>query len=163
MQTIEQEMNIMRKAIGLIIMLGLVGCASLDKQPGEVTVEFRLAETESAEGLTEMTFEFTGEKFYLHDETVLSNDDVVLASVSKGDFWPVIDVTLTSDGAERFAQVTGDNISKHMAIVVGGELVSCPKINAQILGGRAQITGDFTEEEAKRIATGITQLRNPRD
>jgi preprotein translocase subunit SecD len=156
MQIIRQEMKIMRKAIGLIIVLGLVGCASLDKQP-EVTVEFRLAETEPAEGLTEMTFESTGEKFYLHDEVVLTNADIVLAEADKSDFGSIVNVTLTSDGAEKLAQVTGNNISKHMGIVVDGELVSCPRINAQISGGEAQIIGNLTEEEAERIATGITQ------
>ena len=163
MQTFEQDMNMIKRAIGLFIVLGLVGCASLDKQPERVTIEFRLAETEPAEGLTEMTFEFTGEKFYLHDEIVLSNDDVILAAVSKGEFWPVIDLTLTRAAAERFAHVTGDNISKRMGIVVDGKLVSAPTIMAQIPNGRAQITGDFTEDEAKRIASGITRLRRPRD
>jgi hypothetical protein len=34
---------------------------------------------------------------------------------------------------------------------------------AQVSDGKAQITGDFTEEEAKRIAAGITRLRRPGD
>ena len=157
MKTIRQEMNAMKKAIGLIVMLALLGCACSDDQLEKLTVEFRIAETEPAEGLTEMTFESTGEKYYLHDEIVLTNEDIVLAEADQTDFGSIISVTLTSDGAERLAQVTGDNISKHMGIVVDSKLVSCPRINAQISGNKAQIIGDFSEEEANRIATGITE------
>ena len=71
---------------------------------------------------------------------------------------PEIDFTLTSKGADIFAEVTHDNIGRQLAIVLDGELVSAPVIQGEIPGGRGQITGNFTDKEAFELAT---DLENP--
>ncbi len=60
-----------------------------------------------------------------------------------------------SQGAEDFAKVTSNNIGKRMAIVLDGKLYCAPTINSAITGGSAEITGKFSEEEAKTIADAL--------
>ena len=60
-----------------------------------------------------------------------------------------------SQGAEDFARVTGENVGKRMAIVLDGKLYCAPSINSAITGGSAEITGKFSEEEAKTIADAL--------
>jgi SecD/SecF fusion protein len=71
---------------------------------------------------------------------------------------PEIDFTLNSEGTERFGQLTKENIGRRMAIVLDGELYSAPVIRSAIDGGRGQITGDFTVQEALELAN---VLENP--
>ncbi len=63
-------------------------------------------------------------------------------------------VTLTFDrrGAKLFAKITGENIKKRLAIVLDNKVNSAPVIQDKITGGRAQITGNFTMEEARDLA-----------
>ena len=61
-----------------------------------------------------------------------------------------------SEGAKQFGKITTDNVGKRLGIVLDGQLYAAPYLNEPILGGRAQITGNFTEEEAKEIAAGLT-------
>ena len=143
----------MKRTIGLIILLALLPCA----QQSGVTVEFRLAETEPAEGLTLIVCTASGESFYLHDEVLLSNADIESASPGSWEGRPTVALIFTEDGREKFARLTGDNIGGRVGILVDGELVTAPVIRAPILEGKAVINGDFTEEEAKRIAAGIVR------
>ncbi len=55
-------------------------------------------------------------------------------------------------GAKIFEEVTGSNIGKRLAIVLDGVIYSAPVIQTKIAGGRAQITGNFTYQEAKDLA-----------
>ena len=55
-------------------------------------------------------------------------------------------------GTKQFSQVTGANVDKPLAIVLDGVCYSAPVIKTKIDGGIAQITGDFTFEEAKELA-----------
>ncbi len=65
---------------------------------------------------------------------------------------PEIDFTFDSQGAARFAQLTrenlprGENLARHLAIILDGYLQSAPTIQSQI-GANGRITGDFTNEE----------------
>jgi RNA polymerase sigma factor (sigma-70 family) len=66
-----------------------------------------------------------------------------------------IDVEFSEVGAELFAAITRENINKRLAIVVDGHLYSAPVIRSEISQGKAQITGSFTEEEARALAAKI--------
>ena len=68
---------------------------------------------------------------------------------------PIIEIKFTDDGAKRFADVTGKNVGRRLAIVIDGKLYSAPRINAAITGGEAQITGRFTKAEAENLAARI--------
>ena len=51
--------------------------------------------------------------------------------------------------------LTKENLNKRLAIVLDGHLYSAPVIRSEISEGKAQITGSFTEEEARELAAKI--------
>jgi preprotein translocase subunit SecD len=65
---------------------------------------------------------------------------------------PYVGLQFSSVGARKFAELTGKNVGKRMAIVLDGNIYSAPVIRERIGGGRAQITGSFTMQEAKELA-----------
>jgi SecD/SecF fusion protein len=64
-----------------------------------------------------------------------------------------VSLRLTKAGAEAFRRVTRDNINNRLAIVLDNEVVSAPTIQSEIPNGEAVITGNFTSEEARNLAT----------
>lgn len=67
----------------------------------------------------------------------------------------VVDLVLTDEGSQTFAEVTAANIGYALPIVYDGEVVSYPTVEEAITGGRAQISGMATFEEAETLATQI--------
>ncbi len=65
---------------------------------------------------------------------------------------PVVAFSFDAVGARRFAQITRDNVGKRFAIVLDDKVISAPVIQEPILGGRGQISGNFTVESAKQLA-----------
>ncbi len=65
---------------------------------------------------------------------------------------PAVSITFTKEGGDKFAEITGKNIGKPVAIVLDGEIVSAPNVQEKIVGGTAQITGSFTLDEAKNLS-----------
>ncbi|MDA2909591.1 protein translocase subunit SecD [Nitrospiraceae bacterium AH_259_D15_M11_P09] len=75
------------------------------------------------------------------------------ARVAIGEFNdPYVSVTFDAKGAGEFDRITGENVKKRMAIVLDNTVYSAPVIQERISGGRAQITGAFTMEEANDLA-----------
>jgi preprotein translocase subunit SecD len=136
------------------LALGVTAVAAdkADDKPA-VKVEIRRAEKEKAEGLTEATVEGTKEKVYLHKTAELTNADIADAKV-EGDKNPEIRVTLTKAGAEKMRKVTEEHRNKPLAIVIDGKVISAPVVRA-VIGENVAITGNFTKEEAERIAKGL--------
>jgi preprotein translocase subunit SecD len=60
--------------------------------------------------------------------------------------------SLRPEGAIRFANFTGANVNKQLAIVLNDVIKSAPNIQERIPGGEGRITGDFTREEAEDLA-----------
>ena len=54
-------------------------------------------------------------------------------------------------GAELFRQITAQNIGKRLAIFIDDILISAPNVNEEISGGKAQITGNFSPQEAREM------------
>jgi preprotein translocase subunit SecD len=65
---------------------------------------------------------------------------------------PYVSLTFDARGARLFERITGANIEKRLAIVLDDNVESAPVIRDKIPGGRAQITGSFTIEEARDLA-----------
>ena len=145
----------MKKVAFLIAILFLFGCGGAEKKPEMMRVEFRLAQTEPAEGLTEMSIPGLEEKFYLQDEVLLSNEDIQFAFPVKRQEHSVIELTFTEAGKEKFAQITKENVGKKMGVLIDDKLIMAPIIRAPILEGKAIIDGNFSEEEAEKIANAI--------
>src|SRR6185503_3035791 len=65
---------------------------------------------------------------------------------------PGVSFTLTSRGGTTFADVTGANVGRRLAIVLDNRVQSAPNIHERIPRGQGSITGSFTEEEAQNLA-----------
>lgn len=65
---------------------------------------------------------------------------------------PVVSFSLNSIGAKRFCTLSRENVDRPFAIVLDKEVISAPRINEPICGGRGQISGGFTVEEANSLA-----------
>jgi len=92
------------------------------------------------------------QKKVLLDQTALKSAKVI-ADKRNGN--PLIEIAFTAEGKERFAEVTRKNVGRRLAIVIEGRLYSAPSIRTEIPGGRAEISGSFSEPEAKELAAKI--------
>ena len=89
----------------------------------------------------------------------LTGSSISRAMVGRGNLGePNIQFTLNSQGAERFAEVTRENVHKRLAIVLDGEVRSAPVIQTPIEAGSGEITGQFDYKEAQDLAN---VLENP--
>src|SRR5450759_4462233 len=64
-----------------------------------------------------------------------------------------VDMTFNSAGAQKWAEITTRLVGKQVAIVLDGQVESAPVIENPIIGGQSQISGTFTADEAKSLAT----------
>ena len=64
----------------------------------------------------------------------------------------MVNMVLNAEGAKAWARLTKENIGNQIAIVLDEMVYSAPNVNDEITGGRSQITGHFTPEEAKDLA-----------
>lgn len=67
-------------------------------------------------------------------------------------------IELTEEGAQRFSEATEKSVGKKLAIIINGEIVSAPYVNEKIAGGKLNISGILTLEDANRIKKELTQL-----
>ncbi|MGH2740099.1 MAG: protein translocase subunit SecD [Actinomycetota bacterium] len=79
----------------------------------------------------------------------LDRAQAVLDPATNG--WQV-NFELTSQGADLFAEITRDRVGKQIAIILDQRVESAPTVQQEITGGEGQITGSFTETEAKDLA-----------
>ncbi len=78
----------------------------------------------------------------------LRNAGVAYDSLGK----PMVTLEFNDEGAKLFDQATAENVGRPLAITLDGVVFSAPVVRERISGGRAQITGNFTLEEASRLA-----------
>lgn len=90
-------------------------------------------------------------------ETGLTGKHFVHADVQLDNlFQPYVSITFNDEGGKLFEEITGRNVGKGLAIFVGGDLISAPKVQEKIAGGVAQITSrQFTNEEAQALARDL--------
>lgn len=92
-------------------------------------------------------------RFYLLGPVVLSGKDLVNAEVQPDSLGRMgVSLEFNSEGATLFENATARMIGKQLAIVLDNVVISAPVVQDRIAGGRAQITGRFTNEEAGRLA-----------
>jgi len=70
---------------------------------------------------------------------------------------PQIMMDFSDAGTELLTEVTTASVGRRLAILIDGEVVSAPRINQPITGGRAGIYGSFSREEAEQIAARINR------
>ncbi len=93
---------------------------------------------------------------------MVSGEQLVDAKQSfNQDGQPVVSITFNSAGARRFGRVTQENVGKPFAIILDDKILSAPNINEPILGGQAQISGNFTVESANQLAVSLASGQLP--
>jgi len=90
----------------------------------------------------------------LKKQAVLTGDLLSDAKVSIDTRFnePYVSLSFNATGAKIFEEITGANIKKRLAIILDNTVYSAPVIQERIAGGNAQITGNFTLEEAKDLS-----------
>ncbi|HEX2069500.1 MAG TPA: SecD/SecF family protein translocase subunit, partial [Actinomycetota bacterium] len=69
--------------------------------------------------------------------------------------WRVV-FTLNREGARKFGEATRRLTGRQLAIVLDGVVQSAPTVQDAITGGEGEITGDFSEAEAKNLAVVLS-------
>ncbi len=64
---------------------------------------------------------------------------------------PKVGLQFNGEGADLFASLTKENVGKTVAVYLDGAPISAPVVREEILGGRAEISGNFTAQEAKQL------------
>jgi preprotein translocase subunit SecD len=130
--------------------------------PGEEALFFERLKNKIPEG-NEVLFQrevsretgiVTKRPVLLKKETLLTGDLLTEARVNIDERFnePYVSIRFNPAGAKIFEDITGQNIKKRLAIILDGNVYSAPVIQERISGGDAQITGNFTMEEAKDLA-----------
>ncbi len=68
---------------------------------------------------------------------------------------PIINISFNGQGSRSFARTTQENVNRPFAMILDGSVISAPNINEPILGGQAQISGNFTVESANQLAISL--------
>jgi len=97
-----------------------------------------------------------GQRYYAVDApSTVTGRDLKNARPGTGQFRePVVNFSMTPDGAEKFGKLTGDNVGRFMAIVLDGKVVSAPRINSRI-SDSGVIEGSFTQEQVQDLVTAL--------
>lgn len=91
--------------------------------------------------------------FLVKKRVMLTGDVLSDARVSIGQFdEPYVSITFDTKGGQEFERITAANVKKRMAVVLDNTIYSAPVIQERISGGRAQITGTFSMQEANDLA-----------
>ena len=114
---------------------------------------------DDAETVTNLTGGNISETLYVQKAPLLDYNSIASAVVRTNEVTgsAEIEVEFSDQGREQFAKVTKENINKRLAIVLGGQVYSAPVIRSEIAGGKAQITGKFSQEEAEELAARINE------
>ena len=74
---------------------------------------------------------------------------------------PCVSMSMNTEGARRWAQITKQNVNRCIAIVLDGYVYSAPNVNGEITGGNSQITGSFTVEDTQDLANVLKSGKMP--
>jgi protein-export membrane protein SecD len=93
----------------------------------------------------------------IYSPTKLTGQYLKRASLdfSQNSFEPQVGLEFNSEGAKIFEELTDRNVGKRIAIFIDGAPISEPRVNEKISGGKAQITGKFTETEARNLVRNL--------
>lgn len=91
----------------------------------------------------------------LEGTDIASAEGVSTSDQTTGQREYLVSLSMTSEGAEKFAEATSANVGKKIYIVYDGEVISAPTVKTAITGGSAQIDGMSSLEEAKNLAANI--------
>lgn len=114
---------------------------------------------DNSEAMTNNASTGGGETLHVQKTPLMDYTAISAATVTKNASTgiPQINVEFSDVGKDLFAAVTRENLNSRLAIVLDGHLYTAPVIREEITGGKAQITGSFTEGEATVLAAKINE------
>ena len=109
------------------------------------------------------TFELYGIKMTERNGKAPLEGDVMVDAKDDFDRYgkPCVNMSMNTDGARRWAQLTKQNIGKWIAIVLDGYVYSAPTVQNEITGGSSIITGNFTPDQTKDLANVLNSGKMP--
>ncbi|GEL25683.1 hypothetical protein PSU4_46370 [Pseudonocardia sulfidoxydans NBRC 16205] len=141
---------------GLVALLLLAACsAAVEGSAAPARIEFRPVLATGDVGQGGLQLRGADGVIYVLGPAELDGSHVASAEATNESGTWAVQVGLTPAGATAFADLSGRNVGKQLAIVVDGDLVSAPIIQAPITGGAVQISGDFDRTAATRLADRI--------
>lgn len=143
------------KSCRIVLQLLVLLCLGTSSLKAQTLALFR----EVAHGNAKV-FDSTAQTWLYYDkaDTIITNRHLVKSVVdAAAPYGVTINVKLDQEGRERFAAATKQSIGKKILIIVGARLLSAPVVQGEIPDGELQITGGFTYEEAKKLATTLRQ------
>lgn len=85
--------------------------------------------------------------------TGLTGKDLKRSTVSYGqDGKPQVSLEFNDEGSKQFSEITGRNIGRPVGIFLDSFPVTAPRVQQQIIGGQAVISGNFSLDEAKNLS-----------
>ena len=162
-QTAQLEFKLVEDQHGLILEELIDRALAQGKlKPGYTREELNQALADKLPPDTEVYIEKTIDKntksvkrqpILVQKKALLTGAAIKGAVVRIGDYnEPYVSVDFNSSGARQFGQITGANVNRRLAIILDGVVRSAPVIKERIGGGKAQITGSYTSEEAADLA-----------
>lgn len=144
----------------------LPGVTDIDKAIDAIgktpVLEFRLAKSPQGyiptEDDSKLSPEEINKKVYdMYEHTGLGGSQLEKSQISFNGMEPnpLVLVTFNSEGSKLFENITKNNLGKQLGIFLDGQLLSSPVIQQEIVGGTAQISGNFTPDEAKILAQDL--------
>ena len=109
------------------------------------------------------TFELYGIKMTERNGKAPLEGDVMVDAKDDFDQYgkPCVNMSMNTDGARRWAQLTKQNINRCIAIALDGYIYSAPKVENEITGGNSVITGNFTIDQTKDLANVLKSGKAP--
>ncbi|PKL91902.1 MAG: protein translocase subunit SecD [Candidatus Goldiibacteriota bacterium HGW-Goldbacteria-1] len=94
-----------------------------------------------------------GERYVIEKKDLITGADLIDAKVQMGQYGePVVGFKLSPAGGRKFAEITGDNVNRNLAIVLDDKVYSAPVIKSRISGGEGVIEGNFTIDTSRDLA-----------
>jgi preprotein translocase subunit SecD len=170
-----KEVSVVRQGANRLVLQvpGVEDPAALKKLVGKTArLDFKLVDlsanpNEVAKGRAPVGSEVLpmadGGKIAVKRQVMVSGDQLIDANQSYDpqSNEPVVSIRFDSQGAKRFGRVTRENTGKPFAMILDGVVLSAPNINEPILGGQAQISGNFTVESANDLAVQLRSGKLP--
>ena len=103
---------------------------------------------------SEVLYDTDKKPYLVNKQVIVSGRDFVDARPGLDPYMhmPVINFLFNASGTRTFGQVTQENVGQRFAIILDHEVLSAPVIREPILGGRGQIAGAFTVQQANDMA-----------
>ncbi len=102
----------------------------------------------------ELKYDLENNPLLVEKQAVMTGDSLANAFMGRDQYGrPDVKLEFTREGAVTFSNITGANVGQRLAIMLDDEVFSAPVIQERISGGEAQISGSFSADQARDLAT----------